>query len=94
MKPKIPWLPPEVQRGQPAEMCPRCGANKLMPWTLRRDPKRVTLLRTWVCTACQTTEERRGAGVSPCPLPSGERESASGVHEVDQGPQPGEARSG
>lgn len=58
MKPKIPWLPHEVQPGQPTEVCPRCGARKLMPWTLRRDPKRVTLLRTWVCTACQTTEER------------------------------------
>ena len=58
MKPKIPWLPHEVQPGQPTERCPRCGAQKLMPWTLRRDPKRVTLLRPWVCTACQTTEER------------------------------------
>jgi len=29
-----------------------------MPWTLRRDPQRVTLLRTWVCAACQATEER------------------------------------
>jgi transposase len=47
-----------VQPGQPTEVCPRCGAKKLMPWTLRRDPKRIVLLRTWVCTACQTTEER------------------------------------
>jgi hypothetical protein len=30
----------------------------MFPWTLRRDPKRVILLRTWVCAACQTTEER------------------------------------
>ena len=58
MKPKIPWLPAEVQPGQKALRCPRCGAAKLIPWTLRRDPKRMTLLRTWVCTACQTTEER------------------------------------
>jgi hypothetical protein len=58
MKPKIPWLPHEVQPGQTTETCPRCGAKKLMPWTLRRDPKRITLMRTWVCTACQTTEER------------------------------------
>ncbi len=61
MKPKIPWLPHEVQPGQPTEVCPRCGVRKLMPWTLRRDPKRVVLLRTWVCTACQTTEEREEA---------------------------------
>jgi transposase len=47
-----------VPPGQPTEVCPRCGAKKLIPWTLRRDPQRVTLLRTWVCTACQTTEER------------------------------------
>jgi len=58
MKPKIPWLPHEVQPGQPTERCPRCGAQKLMPWTRRRAPRRATLLRTWVCTACQTTEER------------------------------------
>jgi hypothetical protein len=30
----------------------------MIPWTLRRDPRRVIVLRTWVCTACQTTEER------------------------------------
>jgi hypothetical protein len=58
MKPKIPWLPAQVQPGQKTERCPRCGAMKLIPWTLRRDPQRVTLLRTWVCAACQTTEER------------------------------------
>jgi hypothetical protein len=61
MKPKIPWLPAEVQPGQKTERCPHCGAMKLIPWTLRRDPQRVTLLRTWVCTACQTTEEREEA---------------------------------
>jgi len=61
MRAKIPWIPQEVQPGQKTERCPRCGANKLIPWTLRRDPKRVTLLRTWVCTACQQTEEREEA---------------------------------
>ena len=58
LRPKVPWLPSSVQPGQPTEVCPRCGAKKLIPWTLRRDPQRVTLLRTWVCTACQATEER------------------------------------
>jgi ribosomal protein S27AE len=58
VKSKIPWLPSEVQSGQKTETCPRCGASTMFPWTLRRDPKRVILLRTWVCTACQTTEER------------------------------------
>lgn len=61
MKPKIPWLPAEVQPGQETDTCPHCGAKKMIPWTLRRDPKRVTLLRTWVCTACQVTEEREEA---------------------------------
>ena len=58
MRPKIPWLPSTVPPGATTEICPRCGANRMIPWTLRRDPKRVTLLRTWVCAACQTTEER------------------------------------
>ena len=58
MKPKLPWLPAEVPDGQPAETCPRCGAQKLIPWTLRRDPRRITLVRTWVCTECQTTQDR------------------------------------
>jgi ribosomal protein S27AE len=58
LKPKVPWLPSEVPAGQKTEACPRCGAHKFMPWTLRRDPQRVTLLRTWVCAACQATEER------------------------------------
>jgi DNA-directed RNA polymerase subunit M/transcription elongation factor TFIIS len=61
MKPKVPWLPAEVQPGQKTETCPRCGANKMIPWTLARDPKRVGLLRTWVCTACQLVEERAEA---------------------------------
>ena len=58
MKPKIPWIPAAVQPGQKTERCPRCGANRLIPWTLRRDPQRVVVLRTWVCTACQAMEER------------------------------------
>jgi len=58
MKPKVPWLPAEVQPGQATERCPRCGAHKMIPWTLRRDPKRIALLRTWACTACQYLEER------------------------------------
>lgn len=58
LHPKVPWLPSAVQPGQKTEACPRCGARKLIPWTLRRDPQRVTLLRTWVCAACQFREER------------------------------------
>jgi hypothetical protein len=30
----------------------------MIPWTLSRDPKRVGLLRTWVCAACQLVQER------------------------------------
>ena len=58
MTPKVPWLPSEVRPGQKAERCPRCGALAFIPWTLRRDPRRVIPVRTWVCTACQITEER------------------------------------
>ena len=31
------------------------------PLDAARDPKRVGLLRTWVCTACQLVEERAEA---------------------------------
>lgn len=55
---KIPWLPSELHPGQTAERCPRCGAIGFIPWTLHRDPKRVTPVRTWVCTHCQVTQER------------------------------------
>ena len=55
---KVAWLPFEVQPGQKTEACPRCGERKLIPWKLRRDYQRVTLLRTWACAACQYTEER------------------------------------
>ena len=58
MSAKIPWLPSTLPAGARPERCPRCGANRLIPWTLRRDPQRVIVLRTWVCTACQTLEER------------------------------------
>jgi hypothetical protein len=30
----------------------------LIPWTLRRDDRTKIVLRTWVCTSCQVTEER------------------------------------
>jgi hypothetical protein len=30
----------------------------LIPWTLRRDNRTKALLRTWVCTECQSLEER------------------------------------
>jgi len=55
---KVPWLPSELHPGQKAERCPSCGAIGLIPWTLRRDPRRMALVRTWVCTQCQMTEER------------------------------------
>ena len=61
MKPKIPWLPATVQPGQKTEKGPRCGAEKMIPWTLRRDPQRNGQIRMWVCTACQLTEERAEA---------------------------------
>ena len=55
---KLPWRPSELHPGQKAERCPRCGAIGLIPWTLHRDPRKATAVRTWVCTACQATEER------------------------------------
>lgn len=58
MTSKIPWLPSELQPGQKAERCPRCGAIGFIPWTLRRDRNLPTPLRTWVCVNCQTTQER------------------------------------
>ena len=61
MNVKIPWLPASVHVGQKTERCPRCGADRMIPWTLRRDPQRRGQIRTWVCTACQVTEERAEA---------------------------------
>jgi DNA-directed RNA polymerase subunit M/transcription elongation factor TFIIS len=58
MPSKIPWLPSSVQPGQKMERCPRCGARAFFPWTLQRNLKTMTLMRTWVCTECQVTEER------------------------------------
>jgi len=58
MPSKIPWLPSSTQPGQKVERCPRCGARAFFPWTLRRDMKTMTLVRNWVCTECQLTEER------------------------------------
>jgi hypothetical protein len=58
MPAKIPWLPSTLPRGARAERCPHCRRLALIPWTLRRDPYRKQVLRTWVCTECQATEER------------------------------------
>jgi LSD1 subclass zinc finger protein len=58
MPAKIPWLPARIPPGATPERCPRCQALALIPWTLRRDNFTKIVLRTWVCTSCQTTEER------------------------------------
>ena len=58
MPAKIPWLPSAIPAGARPERCPRCGRLAFIPWTLRRDPQRNGQIRTWVCTACQLTEER------------------------------------
>jgi hypothetical protein len=55
---KIPWLPSRVPTGATVERCARCGRLAVIPWTLRRDIRTKQILRTWVCTNCQTTEER------------------------------------
>jgi DNA-directed RNA polymerase subunit M/transcription elongation factor TFIIS len=65
--PKVPWLPATVQPEQPMERCPACGARRLFPWTLRRDLRQMTVLRTWLCTACQHTEEREEVETSAGP---------------------------
>jgi hypothetical protein len=61
MKAAIPWLPARVRSGAATEVCPGCGAKTMIPWTLRRDRQRMTLLRTWVCATCQITQEREEA---------------------------------
>jgi hypothetical protein len=61
MKAKIPWLPSRVRPGQTTDACPGCGARTMIPWTLRRDRQHMALLRTWVCTTCQITQEREEA---------------------------------
>ena len=58
MRAKVPWLPSEVPHGAIPERCGHCGRLALIPWTLRRDQRRKLVLRTWVCTECQVTEER------------------------------------
>lgn len=58
MRAKIPWLPSRLQPGASAEPCPRCGRRAFIAWTLRRDGQTKQVLRTWVCTECQLTDER------------------------------------
>lgn len=58
MPAKIPWLPSQLQAGASAERCPQCGRRAFIPWTLRRDIQTKQVVRTWVCTECQVTEER------------------------------------
>jgi hypothetical protein len=58
MPAKVPWLPSESQPGAVTERCPACGRSAFIAWTLRRDPRTKQVLRTWVCTECQATEER------------------------------------
>ena len=58
MRAKIPWLPQSLPPGATPERCGHCGRLAVIPWTLRRDQQRKTVLRTWVCTECQRTEER------------------------------------
>jgi len=58
MTAKIPWLPSEVPPGADTERCPRCGRRTFIPWTLRRDDRTKVVFRTWICTECQTMEER------------------------------------
>ena len=58
MPAKIPWLPSHIPPGATVERCPRCGQPALIPWTLRRDDHTKQVLRRWICTECQTSEER------------------------------------
>jgi hypothetical protein len=58
MPAKIPWLPSHLPPDARPERCPRCGRAALIPWTLRRDDQTKVVMRTWVCTECQITEER------------------------------------
>ncbi len=58
MPAKIPWLPSHMTPGTHAERCPRCGRRAFIPWTLHRDIKTKSVIRLWVCTDCQQTEER------------------------------------
>ncbi len=55
---KVPWLPSDLAPGAAPERCARCGRLAVIPWTLRRDPHRKVVFRTYVCTECQASEER------------------------------------
>lgn len=59
MSAKVPWLPSKLPPGATADRCPRCGRRALIPWTLRRDLRTKEVLRTWICTECQRSEERQ-----------------------------------
>jgi hypothetical protein len=58
MTSKVPWLPSHVPAGATPERCPRCARHALIPWTLRRDITTKIVLRRWICTECQQSEER------------------------------------
>jgi len=58
MPAKIPWLPSILPPNARPERCPNCGRLAFIAWTLRRDDRTKVVLRTWVCTECQVTQER------------------------------------
>jgi hypothetical protein len=58
MPAKVPWLPSVVPSGARAERCPHCARLAFIPWTLRRDGRTKQVLRTWICTECQVSDER------------------------------------
>jgi ribosomal protein S27AE len=58
MTAKVPWLPSLLPPGARPERCPRCGKAAFIAWTLRRDDQTKAVMRTWVCTECQLTQER------------------------------------
>jgi ribosomal protein S27AE len=58
MTAKVPWLPSQLPSGAKPERCPRCGKAAFIPWTLRRDDHTKVVMRTWICTECQITQER------------------------------------
>jgi hypothetical protein len=58
MPAKVPWLPQVLPPGARPERCEACGRLALIPWTLRRDIHTKLLMRTWICTSCQSLQER------------------------------------
>ena len=58
MPAKIPWLPSHLPPNAKPERCPNCSRLMLIAWTLRCDDRTKVVLRTWVCTECQFTQER------------------------------------